>query len=100
MVEFAYDLNQFSVSDKCKITIFRNVLPDQAMHIFISTTLSDGLRLSKEEINIEFISDPFFFSKLLTIVSCDSMQTIRSRLEQVNHRIAYQVGFASFDLTQ
>src|SRR4030043_1680247 len=100
MVQTFHDVVQFKVSDRCKITLFRNVLSDQAIHVFVCSSFPGGIRMSKKEIDLQFMCYPFMFSKLLAIISSDSMQAVRYWQEQVNHGMAHLVGSALFNFGQ
>ena len=56
--------------------------------------------MSKEEIDPKFLSNPFMVSELFAIVSSDRIRAVCNRQEQFDHRIAYQICCAPFDLAQ
>ena len=56
--------------------------------------------MSEKEIRLQFMRYPFMFSKLLTIISSEGMQTVRNRLEQLNFHIAHLVGSPSINFAQ
>ena len=59
-----------------------------------------SIRMSEKEIRLQFLGDPFVFSKFLAIICGESMQTIHTWLEQPNHSLTHLVGSASIHFAQ
>ena len=74
-----------------KCSLFRNILSNQSIHIFIGASFPSKEWVSKEKFSLQFLSDAFMFSKFFAIVRSDRVQAFRVWLEQVNYRIAYQI---------
>jgi len=80
--------------------VLRNVLSDQTIHVLVRTSFPGSIGVSGKEIRLQFLGDPFVFSKFLAIIRGEGMHTIRNRLEQLNHSIVHLVGRASIHFSQ
>jgi hypothetical protein len=57
------DLIQFVNGDGSEFSVFRNILADESIHVFIRATLPGRIRMSKEEINAQVLSNVFVFGE-------------------------------------
>lgn len=74
-------------SDGVETHLLREELADQAIHVLVCTTLPGGIRMSEEEVGIEFVGDSLVPSKLLPIAGRQRVNASRKRRQQRYHGI-------------
>ena len=88
MVQTFHNQPKICIGDRSEITVLRYMLSDQTVHVQIRTSFPGSIRVSKIEIRLQCLADPFVFSKFLAIIRSESMKAISNRLEQLNLSIA------------
>ena len=100
MIQTVHNQSHIHIADGSEIILLRNVLSDQTIHVLVRTSFPGSIRMSEKEIRLQFLGDPFVFSKFLAIICGESMQTIHNWLEQPNHSLTHLIGSASIHFAQ
>ena len=99
-VEFHLGLLELILGDGMKRLSFWEVLSDEAVGIFIEASFPGGVRMSEEELGLEFLSDALVEGELFAVVRCECEDEMAVRPEGLNDRVSDQISFGCFDMSQ
>lgn len=75
MVETMHGKGDLMWSDGIEAQLFREELPDEAVHVLVGATLPRGVGMGEEEVSVESPSYAFMLGELLAVISRQGMNT-------------------------
>lgn len=81
VIEFIHGLIDFLLGHCGQVPVFREVLPDEAIGIFVQSALPGGIRMRKVDAGIKVTGHTFVVGELPSIVIGDGMYPVDMRRE-------------------
>lgn len=85
VVEFVHDPLHLLVSDGGAITALREVVPNEAVGVFVEAALLGGIRMSEGEVSPQGLSNAFVRGESLAVVRSEGVNPPSQRLQQVEN---------------
>ena len=99
-IEFLHHEIYFFVANRYKIGVIREILTNQAIHVFVGPTFPSCIWMGEVEIGLQVLPNDFMVSKFLAIIGCDWVDRSIQRVEPMEAGVLDSLGSASADFAE